>query len=181
MQMKLLCAATVLLWASVAAIADPLVTISCDKPEGSSIWYGISPFERVSAAIDKRPPPAEPKLQRNEKDAFAGKPTFIIDTNRKKITIIWNELPEDVRLRENAKTLGLPMSPPRPATDGDIVQFLDEQISAIQLGMWSITTFSFFPKLETAFINQQAMHFGLENSAQTAAFARCDFSWTNPQ
>jgi hypothetical protein len=59
-----------------------------------------------------------------------GKPTFAIDTNRKTITIVWNE-----------------MSPPVLASDGVIVQFLPEQISAIQVNPWSITTFSFFPKM----------------------------------
>ena len=162
-----------------AAFAEPLATISCEKPEGSSIWYGISPFERVGAAIANRPQPTEPKLERNAKDAFAGKPTFIIDSNRKKITVIWNELPEDAKLREEAKKMGVRQSPPLPAADGVIVQFLDDQISAIQLDLWSVMTFSFFPKLGTAFISQQAMQLGLENSVQTAAFAHCDFSLTN--
>jgi hypothetical protein len=43
----------------------------------------------------------------------------------------------------------------RLATDATVVLFTDDQISAIEVSPWSIMTYSFFPKLGTAFIGQQ--------------------------
>src|SRR5262249_46031669 len=99
---------------------------------------------------------------------------------RKKITTVWNEVEEDAKLREQAKKLGLQLPLPT-VSDGVIVQFLPEQISAIQVTPWSITTFSFFPKMGKAFINQQFMDFGFHNAMQLSTFARCEFSWSDPR
>jgi hypothetical protein len=41
-------------------------------------------------------------------------------------------------------------------------------------------TYSFFPKIGTAFIGQQAMQPGTKSVMQIATFAHCQFSWTNP-
>jgi len=146
------------------SIAEPLVTISCDKPEGSSMTYGISLTARVDAAAKEQPEPTNPTLRGPTSNGYMGKPTFVIDSNRKTITIVWNE-----------------MSPPVLASDGVIVQFLPEQISAIQVNPWSITTFSFFPKMGTAFIAQQSMDLGFHNAMQLSTFAGCEFSWSMPQ
>jgi len=145
---------------SSTLIAEPLVTISCDKPEGSSMTYGISLTARVDAASKEQPEPTNPTLRGPTSNGYMGKPTFVIDSNRKTITIVWNE-----------------MSPPVLASDGVVVQFLPEQISAIQVNPWSITTFSFFPKMGTAFIGQQSMDLGFHNAMQLSTFARCEFSW----
>jgi len=141
--------------------------------------YGVPFIDRANANLKGQPEPTSPTL-RVGKDGFAGKPTFVIDSNRKRITIVWNELEEDIKLREQAKKLGLPQVTPSPASDGVIVQFLPEQISAIQVDVWSIMTFSLFPKMGTAFISQQSLH-GLKNSVQISTFARCEYSWSNPR
>jgi len=60
------------------------------------------------------------------------------------------------------------------------VLFTDDQISAIETDLWSIMTYSFFPKIGTAFIGQQAMQPGTKSVMQIATFAHCQFSWTNP-
>jgi hypothetical protein len=112
---------------------------------------------------------------------YAGKPTFIIDTNRKDMTVVWSELPDDVKLRQQAKELGLPQMPPPPAANATIVLFLDEQISAVLVEPWSIMTFSFFPKLGTVFIGQQYILAGLNRTTQMSVFGHCEFSWTNPR
>jgi hypothetical protein len=83
-------------------IAETLVTISCDQPKGSSIAYGVSVAERLKAAQDKNPEPTNPTLSGPTKDGFEARPTFIVDSNRKKITIVWNELEEDTKLRREA-------------------------------------------------------------------------------
>jgi hypothetical protein len=65
------------------ANAEPLVTISCDKPNGFNIAYGTSLIERFEASQKNQPKPS-PKLTGPNEDGYAGKPTFVIDSNRKK-------------------------------------------------------------------------------------------------
>src|SRR5262249_12009187 len=147
-----LCASVLASVLSTSSIAEPLLTISCDKPEGSSVTYGVSLSERLNAAAKEQPEPTNPTLRGPIKNGYLAKPTFVVDSNRKKITTVWNEVEEDAKLREQAKKLGL-LLPLPTVSDGVIVQFLPEQISAIQVTPWSITTFSFFPKMGKAFIN----------------------------
>lgn len=161
------------------ANADPLLTISCDQPKGVSIAYGVSLTELVEADQKKQPEPP-PTLKAPTKDGFVAKPTFVIDANKRRVTVIWAESPEDAELRKQAEKLKLPISPPSPAREATVVQFLDDQISAIEPGPWSITTYSFFPKMGTAFIAQQAMSLGLKKATEIATFAYCQFSWSNP-
>ena len=181
MKMKLLCAVAVLLWASVAAIAEPLVTISCEKPDGFSLAYGVSFSDRLNASSNNQPEPTKPSLKGPVKDGYAGKPTFVIDLNKKKMTMIWGELPDDIQLRKRAKELGLPQLPPPAAEDAIIVWFSKDQINGVLVEPWSITSYSFFPKMGTAFISQQSLDLGMKNSRQIATFAHCEFSWAMPQ
>jgi hypothetical protein len=104
------------------AKAEPLVTISCDKPKGFNIAYGTTLKERAEAREKKQPEPP-PKLTRPNEDGYLGTPTFVIDSNKKDMTVIWAELPEDVRLRKQAKELNIPQIPPPPATDAIVVLF----------------------------------------------------------
>ena len=161
------------------AIAEPLVTISCEKPEGVSMAYGVSPTDRMNASANRGK--IEPSLKGPTKDGYRGKPTFVIDSNKKNITISWTELPEDAELQKQAKESGLPQLPPVPAAEGIVTQFFTEQISAVQVDPWSIMTFSFFPKLGIAFISQQAIDLASKNTHQAALFAHCEFSWSRPQ
>ena len=163
------------------AIAEPLVTISCEKPEGVSMAYGVSLTERMNASANRQSGKIEPSLKGPTKDGYRGKPTFVIDSNKKNITISWTELPEDAELQKQAKEAGLPQLPPVPAAEGVVTQFFTEQISAVQVDPWSIMTFSFFPKLGIAFISQQAIDLASKNTHQAALFARCKFSWSRPQ
>ena len=163
------------------AIAEPLVTISCEKPEGVSMAYGVSLTDRMNASATSQSGKIEPSLKGPTKDAYRGKPTFVIDSNKKNITISWTEFPEDPELQKQAKESGLPQLPPVPAAEGIVVQFSPEQVSAVQVDPWSIMTFSFFPKLGIAFISQQAIDLASKNTHQAALFAHCDFSWSRPQ
>jgi len=162
------------------AEAEPLVTISCDKPTGFNIRYGTTLKERVEAGGNKQSEPP-PKLRGPVEDGYLGRPTFIIDSNRRDMTVVWAELPEEVELRKRAKELNLPQIPPPPATDATVILFFKEHISAIEVEPWSIMTYSFFPTLGTAFIGQQAMQPGSKSTIQLATFAHCEFSWTNPK
>ena len=161
------------------ASAEPLVTISCDKPNGVSITYGTSLQERVEAREKNQPEPP-PALKEPTKNGYAALPTFFIDSNRKKMTVIWTKPPEDAEARKVDKERDLLTIPPPPATEATVVLFTDDQISAIETDLWSIMTYSFFPKIGTAFIGQQAMQPGTKSVMQIATFAHCQFSWTNP-
>jgi hypothetical protein len=163
------------------AKAEPLVTISCEKPEGVSMAYGVSLAERMNAPAGGQSGKIEPSLKGPTKDEYRGKPTFVIDSDKKNVLISWTEFPEDPELQKQAKESGLSHLPPVPAARGSIVGFFDEQISAVQAEPWSIMTFSFFPKLGIAFISQQAISLASKNTHQVASFARCEFSWTRPQ
>ncbi len=114
------------------ASAEPLVTITCDKPDGFTLEYGIPYSAHLEAAANNQPEPTKPILTGPTNDGYASKPTFVIDADRKKMTVIWNELPQDLDSRKFMKKLGLPQMPPPPASDAIIVQFLPDAISAIQ-------------------------------------------------
>jgi len=161
-----------------SASAEPLVTISCDKPNGVSITYGAPLQERVEAREKNQPEPP-PTLKEPTKNGYAALPTFFIDSNKKKMTVTWTKLPED-EAKKVAKERDLLTIPPPPATEATVVLFTDDQISAIETDLWSIMTYSFFPKIGTAFIGQQAMQPGTKSVMQIATFAHCQFSWTNP-
>src|SRR4030095_363980 len=105
---------------SPKAIAEPLVTISCEKPEGVSMAYGVSPTDRINASANSQSGKIEPRLKGPTKDGYRGKPTFVVDSNKKNITVSWTELPEDAELQKQAKEAGLPPLPPVPAAGGNI-------------------------------------------------------------
>src|SRR5262244_4665026 len=134
---------------SPRAIAEPLVTISCEKPEGVSMAYGVSLTERMNGSANNQSGKIEPSLKGPTKDAYRGKPTFVIDSDKKNVAISWTEFPEDPELQKQAKESGLPHLPPVPAARGSIVGFFDEQISAVQAEPWSIMTFSFLDRKST--------------------------------
>ena len=160
------------------ASAEPLVTISCDKPNGVSIAYGAPLQERVEAREKNQPEPP-PTLTEPTKNGYTALPTFFLDSNRKKMTVIWTKPPEDAEARKVDKERDLLTIPPPPATEATVVLFTDDQISAIETDLWSIMTYSFFPKIGTAFIGQQAMQPGTKSAMEIATFAHCQFSWTN--
>jgi len=166
---------------SPKAIAEPMVTISCEKPEGVSMAYGVWLPDGMNTSTSNQSGKIEPSLKGPTKDAYRGKPTFVIDSNKKNIAISWTELPEDPELQKQAKEAGLSQLPPVPTAEGTVVQFFTEQISAVQVDPWSILTFSFFPKLGTAFISQHAISLASKNTHQVASFAHCEFSWSRPQ
>jgi hypothetical protein len=161
------------------AKAEPLVTVYCDKPNGFNIAYGTTLKERVEAEQNKQQEPA-PALRGPAKDDYSGRPTFIIDSNEKKMTVIWAELPEDVALRKKPQELNIPTLPPPAAAEATIVWFAKDQISAIDADPWSITTYSLYPMFGIAFIGEQSMDLGFHDTRQIATFAHCEFSWTNP-
>jgi hypothetical protein len=178
------CAAIVVIMVACAAglaraNAEPPLTISCEPPDGFNIGYGTTITERIAADQKKQPEPP-PTLRGPTKDGYSRKPTFVIDSNRKNMTVIWAESPDDVEVRKLAKKFNLAPIPPDPATEAIIVSFMSEQISAIEAEPWSIKTYSFFPTFGTVFIGEQLFDVAQKNTRQIATFAHCEFSWTNP-
>jgi hypothetical protein len=157
---------------AVNADAETLVTITCEKPNGFRMEYGTS----AEAATGSEPEKAT--LSGPTKDAYRGKPTFIVDPTRKNMIVIWNQSPEDAAWKKQAKDLfNLNSLSPVPAADAVIVAFSDEQISAVKVDAGSVMTYSLFPKSGTMFINQQYVQPGLKKTVQISAFASCEFSW----
>ncbi len=157
---------------AVKANAESLLTITCEKPNGFRMEYGVA----AEATTGNQPEKA--MLSGPTKDGYQGKPTFLIDSTKKNMTVIWNLLPEAEAWRKQAKELfNLNSLSPLPAADAAIVSFSDEQISAIKVDAGSIMTYSFFPRSSTMFINQQYVQLGLKKTVQISAFAGCDFSW----
>ena len=68
---------------SPKAIAEPLVTISCEKPEGVSMAYGVSLTDRMDASANSQSGKIEPSLKGPTKDGYRGKPTFVIELEQK--------------------------------------------------------------------------------------------------
>src|SRR5262249_62388564 len=91
------------------------------------------------------------------------------------------DLAEHPELQTSSQQARFSYPPPVPTAEGTVVQFFTEQISAVQVDPWSILTFSFFPKLGTAFISQHAISLASKNTHQVASFAHCEFSWSRPQ
>jgi hypothetical protein len=153
------------------ALAEPLVAISCDKPKGFVIEYA-PPYEGRIEAIEKKLPMPPPVLTGpTESDFYPGKVRFVIDSDKRKMTVIWDN--EEFRKKAN-----MPQLAPPPATNATVVHFRPWQIFAIELEENQIWSYSFFPKLGIVFISQQA---GLVVDARDiSTFAHCQFSWTNP-
>lgn len=165
--------------AATEANAEPLVTVSCEKPTGFSITYGVALTDQADAAAKPQPEPA-PTLKGPITDGYLTRPTFVIDSDRKKLTVLWAEPPEETEFRKLLPQLNLPQLPPPPGTDATIVSFFKEQISAIDARPWSIMTYSFFPTVGKAFIGQQFIDLGSKNIRQLATVTNCEFSWSNP-
>src|SRR5215467_6986498 len=81
------------------AEAGPLVTISCEKPNGFNIEYG-TPFWDSAHASEKNQPEPAPTFRGPTKDGYSATPMFIVDSNKKKMTAVWSELPEDAAARK---------------------------------------------------------------------------------
>jgi hypothetical protein len=167
---------------STLCLAEPLVTISCHEPNGFSMSYGSSAQERVQAERHKKPEP-KPHFTGPTKDGYLMNPTFIVDSSKKKLTVIWAESASDVELRKKSKELNLPPpSAPPPAVDADIIMFMPDQISALQVAPPNaVTMYSFFPKLGTAFFSTQASELNGKNTKQMSVFSACEFSWRKSQ
>jgi hypothetical protein len=162
-------------------LADPLVTITCNEPRGTSMEYGTSVQERVHAETNKKPEP-KPQLRGPTINSLVMKPTFVVDSGKKKLTVIWSESVSDIELRRKLKSANLPTLSLPPSTEADIVLFGSNQISALEVTPPNVVAvYSFFPKLGVAFITTQAHQLSGKDTQQISTFSDCIFSWSRPQ
>lgn len=131
------------------SVANPVVTISCDIPKGSSMEYGESSYARVQSAIDKKPVP-KPGLVVNKADGYEERPTFLIDSTKKKLIVTWAESDVELQQRKQAKELGVPYCcSPNPTSEAGVVIFTPDHISAIEITPpHVVTVFRFSQNLE---------------------------------
>jgi hypothetical protein len=152
----------VALLAPLACFAEPLVTITCESLLGQGQKYGVIPAEAMKAASERKSPPAN-HLTAPIEDGIYGKPTFILDTSRKKLTLVWAD------------------PPPGPAREALVMAYSPVVITAVDAhpgpngATW---LYSFYPKLGVVFAAQHYMNIDGSYAAQSALFAKCKFLWS---
>lgn len=167
-----------LILVSTHVVAVPLLKIACEAPAGSHVQFGTYPSERVAANSAGLAEPAA-HLSAPTPDGFTFLPTFLLDSDRRNVRIIWSETPSDVEARTRAEKIGVPYccSPP-PASRARVVMFSPEQISAVEVSPGSTTTlYSFFPNLGTAFVSIHGHEPSGKSSRQASLFASCKYTW----
>jgi hypothetical protein len=163
----------------LSSLANPFATISCDTPKGSSMEYGVSSYARIQSIIDKKTIP-EPSLVVIKDDGYEEKPTFTISSEKKKLIVTWSESEGDLIKRKKAKEKGVPYCcSVNQSSEAEVVIFTPDHITAIEIGSPNfITSYSFFPKLGTMFINNQGIDAFGKNSHQHSFFATCKYYWS---
>jgi len=79
--------AGVFLFTPLLCFGVPLVTITCESPKGLTQDYGVTGAQRMQAAGDHKPQPAA-HFSGPYEDGFTGRPTFIVDSDRKMLTLL---------------------------------------------------------------------------------------------
>jgi hypothetical protein len=159
-------------------MAEPLLTISCPAPRGTSVLYGVSNLADMKAGIDHTPRPAP--TYRSTPDELLFKPTFVLDSNKKNITVVYAEREKDVKLRESTTEVGA-IPPSLPAAESvDVLLYTRSLISATKVSFWGVTLYSFYPELGSVFITTQGIDTYLKDGSQVSTFATCTFTWSGP-
>jgi hypothetical protein len=169
-----------LLTIAETAVAQPLLTISCDKPKGFNMRYGVPLHELAEAQQNHRPEP-KPSLKGPTQDGYFETPNFVIDANQKNMTVVWTESPETVAARKSMKQKGLAQSWTAPAAvNATILSFDLLQISAVSVEP-VLTTYAFFPNKGVAFFVEHYFDGGVTSVVQLATFSTCEFTWAKSQ
>lgn len=151
--------AVVLLVTPLVCSAGPLVTITCEQLRGTTQNYGVTPAEAIKAASDHKPRPSN-HLAAPLDDGFSGKPTFVVDSNRQKLTLVW---------------------PPDAARELPVVRYSPLVITALDAhpGRDGVAMlYSFYPKLGIVFVAQHYLDTVGPYASQGAFFAKCEYSWS---
>jgi hypothetical protein len=170
--------ALILALVPLACSADPLVTITCAQPKGLSQYYGIAARDREKAASEHKQP--ENHLSEPDKDGFNAKPTFIVDSNRKKLTLLWAESAGETALRQWSKNLGTQWDPD-PARDLAVIAYSPLVITAMDAHPGpngSVDLYSFYPKLGIVYMARHYLDIMGAEATQSAFSAKCEFTWS---
>jgi hypothetical protein len=155
-------------------IAEPLVTIACEAPKGQTENYGA-----ITAATSGKPPPPN-KLSVAVPDGFNAKPTFIVDSSRKQLTMIWNDTPAELAMRDLAKSQGIKMQP-EPARQLPVIGFSPIVITALDSHPGKnglVALYSFYPALGVMFVAQHYLDINAADAVQSSFVAKCEYSWS---
>jgi hypothetical protein len=154
-----------------ATAATSLLTVQCEAPKGVREKYGLG------MAMDRKPN-SQPTLQGPSPDGYQEKLTFLVDSTKKKLTVLWAEADVDRKDREEAKKHGLPTLPPPHAEQFDIVSESPDVIVSISFStyLYGTVTYSLYPKLGAMFMSYQYLETDGKNAVQSLFFAKCEFS-----
>lgn len=84
-----------LMFDPLSSLASPMLMITCEPPAGTSQGYGVSATEQMQAAADEHKAHPANHLSDSRPDSYDNKtkPTFIGDSSRAKLTLLWNAAP----------------------------------------------------------------------------------------
>jgi hypothetical protein len=158
-------------------VAGPLVTIRCDPPKGRSQFFGVTAAEKVQAAGGKSQPANHLS---SVMDGMNASPTFIVDEDSKRLTLIWATTAGEAALTKLAQEYGQTWHPD-PAREIQVLNASPLVITALDShpGLnGAVFLYSFYPKLGALFVSQHYLDINGGSALQAAFFAKCDFAWT---
>src|SRR5689334_6602639 len=152
---------------ATAANADPLLTISCDPPKGTTVAYGVNGTEYAESEVKHVPPP-RPALRGPEPDGFSARFSLVVSPTGHEATVVW----EDPNGKEEPHS-----------ESGTVLTLSEDRITIVTpqmpyasvLSASPIRIFSFFPKFGSAFLAQQSWDL-YHDTRQMALATRCRFS-----
>ena len=174
--MRIVLVGTVLL-APLVCTAEPLVTISCDSPKETTQEYGVRMSDRATDTPGHEP---QNHLTAPEQDGYNARPTFVLDSNRKKLTMLWAESAGEKEMRGLSKRLGHDWKPD-PAREIRVIDVSSDVITALDAHPGRngiVALYSLYPKLGVLFLSQHYTYADGRNASQQAFFAKCEFSWS---
>ncbi len=153
----------VLLTSLRAAAEPPLVTITCDDPEGFLVVHGQNLL---------RGPGIHHEAETAER--FGSKPTFILDPLRpKKLIVLWGSyIPPGV-----SRALVQALDLEGKVEEAEIVFHDERQITAIQLYEYGVNTYTLYPRIDYGIFTKSG-HWVTEEQTASAwiYYGRCSFS-----
>lgn len=135
----------------------------------------------MDAASEHRPRPAN-HLSVAISDGFNSKPTFVVDSSRKKLTLVWADTAGEAATREFAKEHGTEMKP-EPARDVPVIAYSPIVITAMDAHPGkngAVALYSLYPKLGVMFVAQHYLDINAADAVQSAFVAKCEFAWSGP-
>lgn len=148
--------AVVGLLAAMPCFAEPLVTIACEAPKGQTQNYG------VAMAPTQTKPNTPNHLSVAIPDGFNARPTFVVDSSRKKLTLLWSD-------------------PKETAREVPVIAYSPLVITAMDAHPGkngAVLLYSFYPQLGVMFVAQHYLDINAADAVQSAFVAKCEFRWS---